>query len=67
LEAEIRRTVVQNQPGQIVHENLSQKEKKNHKKELIEWLKAKALSSRASTAKKKKKERKETRAQMVHQ
>jgi hypothetical protein len=53
LEAEIRRTVVQNQPGQIVHENLSQKEKKNHKKGLVEQLKVQALSSNPSTEKKK--------------
>jgi hypothetical protein len=39
-EAEIRRIVVQSQPGQIVGENLSQnKTKKITKKELVEWLK----------------------------
>jgi hypothetical protein len=37
-EAEIRRMEVQSQPRQIVYETLSQK-KKNHKKELVEWLK----------------------------
>jgi hypothetical protein len=41
-EAEIRRIVVQDQPGQIVHETLSQKKKKkktHHRKGLMEWLK----------------------------
>jgi hypothetical protein len=41
--AEIR-IVVRSQPGQIVHETLSQKT--HHKKGLKEWLKVKALSSR---------------------
>jgi hypothetical protein len=36
-EAEIRRTVVQSQPGQIVHKILSRKTL--HKKGLVEWLK----------------------------
>jgi hypothetical protein len=36
-EAEIRRIAVQNQPGQIVFETLSQKTL--HKKGLVEWLK----------------------------
>jgi hypothetical protein len=35
-EAEIRRIVVQNQPGFLVHETLSRK--KNQKKGLVEWL-----------------------------
>jgi hypothetical protein len=39
-EAEIRRTVVRSQPGQIVLETLSQKQKNNlHKKGLVEWFK----------------------------
>jgi hypothetical protein len=37
-EAEIRRITVQSQPGQIVHETLSQK-KNSQKGELVEWLK----------------------------
>jgi hypothetical protein len=38
-EAEIRRIVVQSQPGKIVCETLSQKKKKNiNKKGLMEWL-----------------------------
>jgi hypothetical protein len=36
-EADIRRTVVRSQPGQIVQETLSQKTP--HKKGLVEWLK----------------------------
>jgi hypothetical protein len=36
-EAEIRRILVQSQPGQIVHEILSRKTL--HKIELVEWLK----------------------------
>jgi hypothetical protein len=52
-EAEIRRIVVQSQPGQIVSETLSQK-KTITKKGLVDWLKVKALSSNPSTAKKKK-------------
>jgi hypothetical protein len=35
-EAEIRRTVIQSQPRQIVHKTLSPKNL--HKKGLIEWL-----------------------------
>jgi hypothetical protein len=38
-EAEIRRIAVQSQPGQVVHETLSQKY--HHKKGLTEWLKFK--------------------------
>jgi hypothetical protein len=30
---------LQSQPKQIVHETLSRKKKKNHKKGLVEWLK----------------------------
>jgi hypothetical protein len=37
-EAEIRRTVVQSQPRQIVHETLSRKNT-SQKKGLMEWLK----------------------------
>jgi hypothetical protein len=37
-EAEIRRTMVRNQPGQIVLKTLSGK-KPSTKKELVEWLK----------------------------
>jgi hypothetical protein len=37
--AEIRRIMVQNQPGQIVHETLSQKNPLQ-KKGPVEWLKA---------------------------
>jgi hypothetical protein len=33
----MRRIAVQSQPGQIVHETLSQKT--HHKKGLVEWLK----------------------------
>jgi hypothetical protein len=51
-EAEIRKIMVQSQPGQIVHETLSRKTL--HKKGLVEWLKVKALSSNSRTAKKKK-------------
>jgi hypothetical protein len=36
-EAEIRKTMVQSQPRQIVHKTLSQKT--HHKKGLVEWLK----------------------------
>jgi hypothetical protein len=39
LKAEIRRVAVQSQPGQRVHQTLSKKKKKKHKKELVEWLK----------------------------
>jgi hypothetical protein len=51
-EAEIRRSAVQSQPGEIVWETLSQKN--HHKKEMVEWLKVKVLSSSFITAKKKK-------------
>jgi hypothetical protein len=37
-ETEIRRIVVQSQPGQIVPEILSRKKKTHHKKRLVEWL-----------------------------
>jgi hypothetical protein len=50
-EAEIRRITVRSQPGQTVHEILSQKA--HHKKGLMECLKVWALSSSPSTAKKK--------------
>jgi hypothetical protein len=40
--------------GKIIHETLSQKKKKNHKKGPGEWLKVEALSSNSSTTKKKK-------------
>jgi hypothetical protein len=53
-EAEIRKIVVPNQPGQIVCDTLSKKNP-NTKKGLEEWLKVEALSSSPSTAKKKKK------------
>jgi hypothetical protein len=45
-EAEIRRTAVHSQPGQIVHETLSQK--KPSSKGLAQWLKVKSLSSSPS-------------------
>jgi hypothetical protein len=48
LEVEVRRSVVQSQPGQIAHKTLSRKN--HHKKVLVEWLKVKALSSNLSTA-----------------
>jgi hypothetical protein len=53
--AEIRRIEVQSQHRQIVLEIPSQKKKKKkkshtHKKRLVEWLKAWALSSNPSTA-----------------
>jgi hypothetical protein len=47
-EAEIRRIVVQSQPGEIVHEPLSQKP--FTKVGLVEWLKVKALNSSPSSA-----------------
>jgi sporulation protein YlmC with PRC-barrel domain len=56
-EAEIRNIVVQIQPGQIVHETLSQKhpsqkkKEKEKEKELVEWLRVQTLSSNLSTAK----------------
>jgi hypothetical protein len=46
-EAEIRRTEVRRQPGQIVRKTLSQKTL--HLKGLVEWLKVKALSSNSSS------------------
>jgi hypothetical protein len=45
---EIRRIAVQSQPGQIVHNTLSQKTL--HKKGLVEWLKVKVLKSSPSNA-----------------
>jgi hypothetical protein len=51
-EAEIRRIVVQRQPGQIVWEVLSWKAPSQ--KGLVEWLKVKALSLSPSTAEKQK-------------
>jgi hypothetical protein len=51
-EAEIRRITIQNQPGPIVHETLSQKTLQ--KVGLMEWVKVKALSSSPSTSKNKK-------------
>jgi hypothetical protein len=39
-EAKIRRIAVRNQPGQVVHDTLSQKKKKTQRKKgLLEWLK----------------------------
>jgi ribosomal protein S21 len=58
-EAEIWKTAVQSQPGQILPKTLVKKKKKNHKNGLVEWLKVKALSSNPSTTKKKKKRKKE--------
>jgi hypothetical protein len=55
-EAEIRRTAVQCQPGQIVCETLSQKNPSQ--KRAGEWLKVKVLTSSPSTTKKKKKKKK---------
>jgi hypothetical protein len=46
---EIRRISVQSQPGQTVHETLSQKNPSQ--KGLSGWLKVKDLSSRPSTTK----------------
>jgi hypothetical protein len=54
LEAEIRRILVQSQPGQIVHKTLYQK-KTITKKGLMEWFRVKALSSKPSTTKTKTK------------
>jgi hypothetical protein len=51
-EAEIRRTVVQSQPRQIVCETLSQKYLTQ--KGLVEWLKVKPLNLSPSASKKKK-------------
>jgi hypothetical protein len=45
-EAEIRRTLVQSQPRQTVHETLSPKTlHEKNKIRLVEWFKVKALSS----------------------
>jgi hypothetical protein len=55
-EGDIRRILVQSQPGVRVgglHETLSQKKKKKRQKELVEWLKVQALNSNPSTGKKK--------------
>jgi hypothetical protein len=54
-EAEIRRIMVQSQPGQTVCETLPQKNPSQ--KGLVEWLKVYALSSNPSTANKKKKKK----------
>jgi hypothetical protein len=51
-ETEIRRITERSQPGQIVHETLSQKTL-SQKIGLVKWLKVKALSSDPSTEKKK--------------
>jgi hypothetical protein len=51
-EAEIRRIVVQSQPGQIICKTLSRKYPKQ--KGLVEQLKVKALSSSPSPREKKK-------------
>jgi hypothetical protein len=53
-EAEIRRIVVQSQPGQIVCETLSQKTLQK-KIGLVQWLQVKVLSSSPSTERKKQK------------
>jgi hypothetical protein len=52
-EAEIRRITVQSQPEQIICDSLSRKTL-HRKKQAVEWLKVKALSSSPSTEKKKK-------------
>jgi hypothetical protein len=58
-EAEIRRIPFQSQTRQIVCETLSQKYPSQ--KELVEWLKVKALSSNPRTkTKKKERKKKET-------
>jgi hypothetical protein len=49
-EAEIRRVMVQSQPGQIVRETFL--EKPFTKIELVKWLKVKTLSSSTTTTKK---------------
>jgi hypothetical protein len=49
-EAEIRRIMIQSQPGEIVCKTLSGKI--FHRKGLVEWLKVKALSSNPSIANK---------------
>jgi hypothetical protein len=44
--AEFRRIAVQSQPGKMVLKIISQKKKKeHHKKELVEWLQVRVLSS----------------------
>jgi hypothetical protein len=48
--AEIRRVMVQSQPGQIVRETFL--EKPFTKIELVKWLKVKTLSSSTTTTKK---------------
>jgi hypothetical protein len=58
-EAEIKRIMVQGQPGQIVHETLSPKQPQQNALEVwLKWwiaaLQAEALSSNPSPAKKKK-------------
>jgi hypothetical protein len=53
-EAEIRRIMVQSQPGQIVCETLSRK-KNITRKGLMEWLKVRVLSSNPSSIKNKNK------------
>jgi hypothetical protein len=55
-EAEIRRIMVQSQPGQIVQETLSRKTL-SQKMGLVEWLKVKALSSSPSMTKTKKRKK----------
>jgi hypothetical protein len=55
-EAEIRRITVRSQPRQIVGKTLSQN-KPFTKKGLVEWLKAKALSSIPNTTKNTQKKR----------
>jgi hypothetical protein len=62
-EAEIRRTAVQCQPGQIVCETLSQKNPSQ--KRAGEWLKVKVLTSSPSTTKKKKNEKERKRKMNV--
>jgi hypothetical protein len=53
-EVEIRRIVVQSQPGEIFCEILSRKTLHKNKIRLVEWLKGKALSSSSKMKKKKK-------------
>jgi hypothetical protein len=55
-EAEIRRVVVQSQPGQIVLETLSQKTL-SQKIGLVEWLQAEGFKFKPQYHKKKKKKR----------
>jgi hypothetical protein len=52
-EVEIRKIMVQSQPGQIVSEPLPRKYP-SQKKSLVEWLKVKSLSSKPSTTKEEK-------------